>query len=230
MGGDKEAGIKWLNDVIIGHNEEKDEIESEYRNKINKDIRDDELRVNTKQARRECASYHCAHMTSKQRTNERKIMNYEYEIVKHSGEAPRVEATRRVKNKHGILRLAPKSVYKITAIKDIMFDYCERKWGITFGGWNDSHIHTGTQSVMVPFIATVGFFLFNMVNHRLFESISKIYHTTQTEISIDLSLLFDSKTVKRSSENRVTMILLKFHSILADKLELIFFVTQIFLC
>ena len=217
-----------LREILIGNEpeEEKDEFEVDEgtRQKINKAMRDHELSTDTKKDRAKTVSYYHAHNTTRLRTEERKIANYECELVSKDDDHPTIQATKRLTNKYGILITAPKSVYKTRGIREWMFQWLDHKYGIQFGDWSDELIHYGDQHVMVPFIATIKFYLFALINHRLFQNASKIFHTTAQELHLDLMLLTDSKTSKNSGETRLTMVLAKFHTILSDKIELSDFV------
>ena len=207
-------------EILIGNEQEKDEIDVGMRHEINAAMRDHELSTGTKKDKRMMTGYYDAHNTKRLRTEVRKISNYECEILFDDEDHPSIEATRRLTNEYGILVTAPKSVYKVVGIKEHLFEYLNAKYGISFDEWNKDLIHHGTQHVMVPFVETIKFYLFNLLNHKLYKKASSIYHTTEDEIYLDLMLLTDSKTCKNSREKRLTMVLAKFHSILSDKLEL----------
>ena len=223
-GGDEDIALGLIQEVFIGRiDDEKDEIADGIREKINREIRKYELDGKSKQARRECVSYYQACNTSRQRTQQRKVQSYEYDIVNFNEGAPSIQATQRATDKYGILRSGPKSVYMIRAIGKWMFNHLRDEWNVEFKSFIEEHIHKGTQHVIVPIIETMCFFFFVFINHKLFDVVSTVYKTTQTEIYLDILLLLDSKTISNSKEKTATMILAKFAHFLSENLELIIY-------
>ena len=217
----EEQAMKEMHKVILMNvDDEKAEISNNVQDKINNEIRKYELDEKSKDARQECVAYYTSFNTSRQRTQQRKVSSYDSEIVSNGAGAARIELKQRAKDKNGILRLAAKSAYKIRAIRKCMFDYVADNWGIKFEEFDEAHIHKGSQHVKVPVVDALGFYLFSCINHPLFDGISSIYHTTESQMTFDVMILSDSKTIQQSKETTATLTLLKIPSIIINNREL----------
>ena len=216
-GGDEELAAEEAHDIFVGDIKNDDFIA-----KVNAETRKHELSSDTKEARAETVCYYTGYNTVRQRTKQRKIGNYENHITKSKSGLPRLEIGVRIKDKYGILRSAPRSAYKVRGGKEWMFNRIREAWTMDMTSFKEEHIHSGDQHVMVPVVNAVQFYLFNLVNHPLFEGTSMIFRAETTYINIDMMVLFDSKTIKNVKEGskRATLIVGKFPAILSQNTEL----------
>ena len=84
---------------------------SHIRDKINAETRKYELAEDTKQARKEAVAYYMCFNATVQRTTQRKVNNYNSDIV-YCKDGTRVELADRIYDKYAILRAALKENIK----------------------------------------------------------------------------------------------------------------------